>query len=247
MDDIRCKFCNRLIAHNYLLKNTQAESDLASRWYHCYCGLLFNLHKTDKKNVFTDEYRKKYAGLKEIDLRYDWYIRNYAPMVEEKTYGRKFLDIGYCLDYVIQGMRKRGWVSTGIDLIPGSLIEADFETYNFKKETYDFIFLGNVLQCFDDPMSALRKAYNLLNPCGLMLIVTPNTDLFRLDKIPAWGHWDMEENRQFLSFGLLEQMIQRVDSTMRGNLKIIYSDDVLSQRFVTLNTMHVLCKKEMIE
>ena len=245
--EIKCKLCGKLVFHNYLLKNTQSESDLTSRWFHCACGCVFNLHKPDKAKVFSEEYRKQFEGLKEIKNRYDWYIRNYATIVEEKTYGRKFLDVGFCVDYIIQEMRRRGWVATGIDLIKNNMITGNFETFDFGKERFDFIWLGDVLQCFDEPMVALRKAYELLYPSGFIFIVTPNTDLIKEGKISTWGHWNMDESRQFFSYGLLERMIQRVDLNTNGNLKIIYVDNNCSQRFPSWNNMHLLCQKEKNE
>ena len=245
--EIRCKLCGKPVYHNYLLKNTQSEDDLTSRWFHCSCGCAFNLYKPDKLKVFTEEYRKQFENLKEIRNRYDWYIRNYVTIVEEKTYGRKFLDVGFCVDYIIQEMRRRGWVATGIDLIPNDMITGDFETFDFGKEQFDFIWLGDVLQCFDKPMQALWKAYELLYPSGLIFIVTPNTDLIREGKISAWGHWNIEENRQFFSLDLLKRMIQKIDMQMNGNLRIIYADNNYSQRFPSWNNIHLLCQKEKNE
>lgn len=245
--DIRCTLCGRLVFHNYLLRNTQAEDSLASRWFFCACGCLFNLFTPDKAKLFSEDYRKEMLDIKEAELRYDWYVRNYAVIAEEKTYGRKFLDVGYGVDFVVKNMRKRGWLATGIDLIPGSIITGDFETYGFGKQTFDFIWLANVLECFDDPMKALRKAYNLLNPCGLIFIVTPNTDLFRNGKIADWKHWDIERNRRFFSEWLLRQMIYKVEPTMKGGLKVLYADDTLSDRFISPNVIHMLCQKWGVE
>ena len=243
--DIYCKLCGRRVFHNYLLKNTASEQDITSRWYHCSCGCVFNLYKPDKP--YTIEYRKQFEDIKEVKNRYDWYIRNYVTIAEEKTYGRKFLDVGFGVDYVIQEMRKRGWVGTGIDIIPNDLITGDFETFDFGSSQFDLIWLGDVLQCFDDPMKALRKAYNLLYPDGLMFIVTPNTDLIKDGKIQEWGHWDLETNRQFFSMNLLKTMISKVDMNTSGNLRLLYADNNCSQRFPSWNNMHLLLQKEMHE
>jgi len=242
--DIYCKLCGKRVFHNYLLKNTASEQDLTSRWYHCSCGCVFNLFPAEKKKVFTKDYIKQFSDIKEAYNRYDWYIRNYATIIEEKTYGRKLLDVGYAVDHVIQNMRKRGWVATGIDIVENDLITGDFETFDFGTSKFDLLWMGDVLQCFNQPLKALQKAYDLLYPDGLMFIVTPNTDLIRDSKIQDWGHWDIETNRHFFSLGLLKKMINKISPEINSNLKLIYADNNCSQRFPSWNNMHLLLQKE---
>lgn len=243
--EIRCVVCRQEVYHNYKLKN--AQDDLESRWFHCACGCVFNLHKPDLNKVFNEDYQKKYLDMKEAQFRYEYYLRLFAPIVEEKTYGRKFLDVGFCCDFIIQAMRKRGWISTGIDLIKNNYITGDFITANLEGEKFDFIFMADFLQCVDGPQKALNRAYELLNPTGLLFIVTPNTDLIRQQKVQEWGHWDMEENRQFFSEELLSRMIGKVDKEPGGYLKVIYKDSNISNRFISWNNLHILAQKIKIE
>jgi SAM-dependent methyltransferase len=245
--EIRCKICNAIVCHNYLLKG--AGLDIESRWYHCgACGCVFNLAQPDPVKVFTQEYRKQFEGLKEGENRYKHYIRCFAPWVEEKVYGRKFLDVGYCVDYIILEMRARGWLATGIDLIPNDkYLTSDFISHDFEDERFDFIMLNDFLQCVDEPMRALKKAYHLLNPCGILMIVTPNTDLIRLNKIQDWGHWDMSDSRQFFSEELLIRMIGKVTDKPGEYLKVIFKDNNISNRFPSWHTIQLLAQKMQVE
>jgi len=248
-EEIRCRLCDNLIFQQYSLKSKLDNLETVNNWYHCRCGCMFNTNNvSDKTKIFNVEYRKTYEEMKGVNILYDYFIRLYAPILEEKTYGRKFIDVGYCLEYLIDGMKRRGWISTGIDLIQGSYIHDDFEKFNFGKERFDLLWLGGVIQCFENPLEAIYKAYDLLRPDGLMFISTPNTDLIKYDFIPAWGHWDMQENRQFISEQNLRDILSRADRTLTGKCKIIYMDsEVITKRFPSWNVMHAIIQKKKIE
>jgi len=238
-DEIRCKICDRLIFYNY-----RVGQDM---WYHCACGCVFNNKQIDKKEVFNEEYKIEYDKLKGIKDRYSYYIRTYMNFIEEKTYGRKFLDVGFCLDYNILEMRERGWLATGIDLIKNPYITGDFEHYDFGKERFDLIFMADVLQCLDNPVKAIYKAYSLLQPRGMLFIVTPNTDLLYEEIVSSWEHWNIKENRQLLSEQNLLDILARVDKEMTGRFKVILKHNTESKRFISWNNIHIIAQKEKIE
>jgi SAM-dependent methyltransferase len=247
MVDVRCKLCQRPVYQQYAIKTKEGEVYKTNNWIFCSCGCLFNTEPQDKKKVFNEVYRKEYEEKKGIKERFNYYLRNYLPIVAEKTYGRKFLDVGFCLDYNIRTMREYGWLATGIDIIPNNYITGDFETYDFDGERFDFIMMADVLQCFDNPVEAIYKAYNLLNPTGLLFICTPDTDLIRDDFVPNWGHWNIKGNQQYVNKKILLDILNRVDRDLSGRFKVIFCDNDISKRFITWNTIHILTRKEKIE
>jgi 2-polyprenyl-3-methyl-5-hydroxy-6-metoxy-1,4-benzoquinol methylase len=215
---------------------------------HCGCGCVFNLHKADPFKVFTESYREQFEGLKYGKERYLHYVRCYVPLIEELLYGRKFLDVGYGPDFIIQEMRERGWVSTGVDLIkhPNGYIKGDFLQVSFEGEQFDLIFMCDFLQCVDDPLKALRRAYSLLSPQGILLVVTPNTDLIRDAKIQEWGHWDMEANRQFFSEAILLRLLGKLGGAGE-EMKVLYKNNNNSNRFPSWNNIHIIAQKLSVE
>ena len=243
-DEIRCKICERLVYYKFQIKG---KDGLESMWLHCSCGCMFNLLEVDKKEVFNEEYKKTYEGLKSIKDRFNYYIRTYIPLIEELTYGRKFLDVGFCLDYNILKMRERGWLATGIDLIKSPYITGDFENHGFGRERFDLIWFGDVLQCFNEPVKAIYKAYNLLQPRGLLFICTPNTDLLLENIVLDWGHWDMQENRCFFSEEGLLNVLARADRDVSGKFNVIMKHSTVSKRFISWNNIHLLAQKDKIE
>lgn len=241
----RCKLCDRIVHQTYKLTTSD------KLWYHCQCGCMFNDHFETAEEVFTPEHNKKLLEIKSYEERYDYLIRVYAPLIEEKVYGRKMLDVGFGAPALMQGFEKRGWIAEGIDVMPNDHIQANFESYDFFQkghDRYDLIWMGDVLQCFQDPVKAIYKAYHLLKPFGILFIITPNTDLMRANRVPAFGHWDLRENNQFLSEGLVHEILDRCDESLTGRMKVVYCDpEITSKRFITCNNMHMMAQKTKIE
>jgi len=241
----RCPLCESLIFQQFTLtgaKETQCN------WFFCRCGYMFHEQAYKPEEVFTEAYQKDMYQRKFIETRYDYLVRMYAPILEEQTYGRRMLDVGCCLDILVQKFRDRGWLATGIDLIPNPFITGDFETYDFENQRFDLVWLGDVIQCFKDPIAAIYKAYDLLTPHGLMVIITPNTDLLWHDKISAFGHWDMKTQKQFINERILREVFVKADASFKSRMQVLYSNPtVQSQRFATWNTMHMILQKRFIE
>jgi len=245
MSDKRCKICDQTVYQNYKL----ISSD--KLWYHCACGYMFHDKVTNSEEVYTQERADKLKGIKSYEDRTKYFARVYGPIVEERIYGRRLLDVGYGNDTLMKTWEERGWVVSGIDIFKNDYITGDFETYDFWKnehERYDMIWMSDVLQCFQDPVKAIYKAYNLLNPNGILFIVTPNTAVIRRNSIISWGHWDQDENKQFISYKMLEDVLARCDESLSGKASVIYKDEyVTSKRFITYSNMHVMVQKQKIE
>ena len=108
--------------------------------------------------------------------------RMYAKKIAQFTKPGKMLDVGAAAGYILQGFVESGWIGMGLepnasmaalgssqlglDVCQGSLesIETD--------ECFDLISMIQVDAHFYDAKLAFQKAYELLNPGGLLLIET---------------------------------------------------------------------------
>lgn len=245
----RCKLCDHRVYTEYktlMPKKDPKEEDRYVQWEHCGCGYVF--HDQEFKHKFDADYVKKYQDLKLINERFDYYIRLFAQIIEEKTYGKRMLDVGFCTTHIIDGFSKRGWITTGIDLIPNDHLTGDFETFDFGVAKFDLIWMGDVLQCFEQPIHAIYRAYELLNPDGILFVSTPNSDLLRKEGIKTFGHWDYKVNRSFINESILRRALAVCDRDFTGTFTPIYFDAAnTSQRFVTWNNMHCIARKDKIE
>lgn len=243
--DIRCPQCQEIVFQQYSLTKNEQET---VNWLYCRCGFMFHQIEVEASKVWTPEYIKEYEDKKFIKERVEYYVRLYAPIIEEKTYGRRMLDVGFCSPMLMQEMERRGWLTAGIDLIPNKYVTGDFMTETFDGERFDLIWMGDFLQCLKDPIQAIYKAYQLLRPNGILVIITPNTDNIRRNYIPQWGHWDMETCKSFINERILREALIKCEPSFNGRMQIIYMDPSnQSSRFVSWNNMHAIIQKTKIE
>lgn len=229
---MRCPICNRDVYINFEV----IEEVMPTEWGSCMCGTVFHENGIDKK-FFGKMYLNKWANMPDIKERFEYLQRTYLPMVEEMTFGRKFLDVGFTLPHTIKYMRERGWVSMGIDLVPNDYIRGDFETFDIP-ETFDYINMGHCLESFHDPVRALRKAYILLNYNGLLLITHPNGEMIHELGLGKFGHWNFKQSHRFISKRKLEDIAKRI------GFDVILSRRNISQRFVMHNDLHILLQRK---
>ena len=257
---LRCPCCSEIIWNQIALTGPE-KVDVY--WYFCRCGFLFHNTPIDLSKVYTAEYRAKREDMKFLKERLNYYVRCYAPIIEEKTYSRKMLDVGYTTPLLMQEFEKRGWLTCGVDLIPSEeYLSMDFMSTEFdealstfdkdgkvvSRERFDLIWMGDFLQSLKDPVKAIYKAYDLLNPNGILVIITPNTDLIRRNVIPAWGHWSMEDNQSFINERILREALIKCDASFNGRMEVLYFDKSnQSTRFTSWNNMHMIAQKTKIE
>lgn len=231
LEGIKCPACQT----ECKLSFTIADVDKTD-WIFCSCGTIFH-QKAIEHSHFNQDYLNKYKQFKGMRDRFEYLERVYIPLIEELTYGRRFLDVGFGVDYHLHSLSERGWIVNGIDLIDNSYITGDFETHNFKKEKFDFILMGNVLEGFKDPIKALYKAKELLNPRGLLLLISPDAEL--VYKVGMWefGNWNPHE--KWIMFS--EKQLKKILTML--NFNVIMSHKNTEQRFVGWNHCHVICQK----
>lgn len=230
----KCPVCNRPSVVSFGVLDANKEENF---WYWCSCGCIFNGKMEVDRSVFNDKYIKEYTSIKGFKDRLFYMWKTYLPVIEEATYGRKFLDIGPTTIDNVEFFRKRGWISDSIDLIPHGGITADFETYNFKRKLYDFIYMGDVLQSFNDPRAAIKKAYDILDIDGILLITTPSSDIMYQAGLKHWGHWNTKEHFVYFSNRELEKQLSSM------GFDIVMKRENYSRRFISHNNQHVIVQK----
>lgn len=239
-----CPLCNSKVYQSVKTKSKIKDTDNfeTAVWLLCQCGCVFS--EGFDQSVFNEAYHKNYEEMKSAKERQEYYFYVYGNLIEELTYGRKALDVGYCVDYHIKMLRARGWLATGIDLIEHKDYQTgDFLSFDFGKERFDFIKMTDFLQCVKDPLRAVKKSYELLYPQGVLLISTPDTDLIKDNYFPNWGHWNAKENRQYYNEKILRGMLAKCGDDLSGGfeVKLVHRD--ISKRFPSWNNIHIIAQK----
>lgn len=231
---ITCPICRNKQKTSYQIVG---EDESSVTWFHCFCGVIFHDDGIDKKN-FNAEYKQKWADMKGVKDRTLYSFKTYLPIIEESIYGRKFLDVGFTETFMIEELKERGWIATGIDLIDNDYITGDFEDFDFDGKTFDFIHLGHVLESFESPVAALAKCYELLNKDGIILITHPAPELIHHVGLQGFGAWDSKHCWCFMP----KDVIKRVAIGL--GFDILLDRLNYSQRFVVFNDRHMLLQKK---
>jgi len=232
-DKVLCRICGKSQVTKYAITDLAGIQD---DWFHCFCGTVFR-DAVINKNLFNAEYLAKWADKKGFDLRSEYLLRLYIPLIEEIIYGRKFLDVGFGVPYNILNLKDRGWIATGVDLIPNDFIQDDFEVFEFG-DKFNFILMGHVLESFRDPVGALKRAYNLLDRDGVLLITHPAPELIHYLGLSGFGHWDNTFSTTFISDKELKRLALGI------GFEVVLSRINFSQRFLSWNNRHMILQRK---
>lgn len=217
-------------------KITEADGEMIE-WFHCFCGVIFHENGVNKTD-FNAEYAFKWADMKGVKDRTLYAFKTYLPIIEEAIYGRKFLDVGFTVPHMIEDLKSRGWVATGIDLIKNDYIVGDFEEFDFEGHTFDFIHLGHVLESFENPIAAIAKCYDMLNKDGILMLTHPAPELIHHVGLQRFGAWDHKHAWIFLSEPILKR------TALGFGFDVLLNRLNYSQRFVVYHDRHMLLQKK---
>jgi 2-polyprenyl-3-methyl-5-hydroxy-6-metoxy-1,4-benzoquinol methylase len=100
----------------------------------------------------------------------------------------KLLEIGCGSGDLLNGMRKLGWDTQGVDVDSAALENARnkglrvtlglLEEMHFAKDSFDAICMAHVIEHVHDPLKLLTECRRILKPGGRLTLVTPNAQSF---------------------------------------------------------------------
>jgi hypothetical protein len=229
----KCPLCGKPQFTSYKIR---CQSNDVVVWFHCQCGTIFHNHESDFK--FDNNYKEKWINIKGMKERSEYVMRVYSPLVEDLTYGRKFLDVGFVEPYAIKFMEKRGWISTGIDIIDNDYITEDYNKFEFN-DKFDFIHLGHVLESVDSIQDSFKKTKELLARDGCVLITLPCPEILFSTGIRDFGHFPKWKEKWILpSRSEIEKL------AIKNDLKLVLYRKNFEQRYPSWNDAHYLFTNE---
>lgn len=257
---LRCPICQK--ETNYAYRINHADTKESSDWRHCPCGVIFQTEQP-KHDKYNEKYIADYMGAKEARIRGYHAAYTYAPIIEELTYGRMLLDVGFNTTYIMDFFNERGWLTWGIDVNKdtnaiGNIYKGDFINYDFQphvkedadeevkkrikdgriKRTFDLIWMSHVLEHFKDPIAALKKAKDLLSPTGAIYIATPDIDFITKTGTPYFPHWKKDEHYIMWSERALVRELERL------GFNIVMKRRNYSSRFISYYDVHIIAQQD---
>ena len=185
----------------------------------CYCE-----EKVIERNVKQKSYLQKFSrSLKKLfskATKRDKSAIFYNKLLRYLPPKSKVLDIG-CGDGSFICKASESFVCTGIEISdylaslakkrPGiKIITGNFLNTDFMNEKYSGITLISILEHLDDPMSAIKKCFELSNDAGVLLLKTVNYGcLNRLIKKEFWTGFRPPDHVVYFSPSNLELLLKK--------------------------------------
>jgi 2-polyprenyl-3-methyl-5-hydroxy-6-metoxy-1,4-benzoquinol methylase len=160
-------------------------------YYRCgFCPLVFS-HPQPSFPELTAAYQHYLPG--DPDQIQAWsrsleeVIQKSAKLIEERRKPGRVLDVGSGYGFFLQYMAKRGWEVDGIEIsqpgrdycrthFPGLPVRSNpLPDLSIPDNSYDAVTLFYVIEHLPDPLMALREAFRILKPGGILLLRWPHT------------------------------------------------------------------------
>ena len=107
-------------------------------------------------------------------------------LIEQEAFGNSFLECGCGVATMSRFLSKSGWKCTMVDSssqalsrakhlfnianIDGEFRQCDIKALPYSSDSFDVIYIGGVLEFFDNPKPAILEMLRVLKPGGLLLI-----------------------------------------------------------------------------
>ena len=178
-------------------------------WYRCNCGVTFQGEEPKQECI-----KEPVSDVNRILNG----TRIYTDLIEESTYGRKFIPTDSA--EIDKYLEDRGWVK---------MVS--------QEDKPDFIICDGVLEQQIDCIDFINTAYNLLNYKGILYIDTPNTDFLSRTNIINYHHWVSNENYILWNKRSLVRELEKV------GFDIILTRDNPTTHFRKPDTVQVIAQK----
>jgi len=208
---MRCDNCHHLFANNYPVNLGELLT-----------GSAFDFNLNQKPHLFP-----MYSNIMHN-------LRQHAP-------GNRLLEVGVGAGEMTAVAKEFLFDVTGLDIRPpyaaavSNLLGIPVYTVDFQEfsvdEQFDVLCMGDVIEHLSDPVSALRKAHELLKPGGVLWISTPNFESsFSYYAKDADAMWRVVEHLNYFSYRSLRKILDeigfneieyRVSGRYSGSMEVI--------------------------
>ncbi len=128
---------------------------------------------------------ESWAYLMKENFRHAAEILNKTFPETNTLHKRKLLDIGCGYGYFLDIMKNHGWDASGIDPSANTVaiaqdrglnvIQKTIEEIDCPENSFDAVTMFYVLEHLTDPHNALKKAFTILKPDGMLILRVPHT------------------------------------------------------------------------
>ncbi|MFA5061450.1 MAG: class I SAM-dependent methyltransferase [Candidatus Pacearchaeota archaeon] len=232
----KCNLCGKSSFKKVCIKNGW------TLWECNNCSLVF-VHPQPIDKELQEAYSYKSGYFEGVDFKEEELDPYFEKIFKNKK--GNFLDIGCGTGRIVYTAKMCGWKAKGLDLNKDAveiakkkgldIIHSNIDDFNGRKNFYDIINMGDLIEHVRNPEKTIRKAKTLLKKGGLLIISTPNINSFfpkysfwisKIFQIP-WSHpsppYHLFEfsNKNFPQF--LEKEGFKIEKITYSNISLMYS------------------------
>ena len=212
-------------------------------------GVLDELYSDGTYQVYQDSLVKKGSKIRKgvLELRKSSQIENIINSDEVSL-----LDVGCGSGTFMQVCKEKGWLVEGVDPSPEACSEYDIEVYqgNFNeisfKKKYDVVTFWGVLEHLSEPILAIRKTKDILNPDGMIVFEVPSANCFMSEYLKKFNFSPtryIESGRHNIFFS--KKLIDQIAYELKMEVSLIESNGldiqtILLEEFDQITTEKIL-------
>jgi len=229
------------------------------------CTLLWqpaNRTQSGRPERYDESYYGAWGELSEARAAKLHTFERVLRLLERHTEPGPLLDVGTALGFLLEQARRRGWDPWGVEVSPFAAGEAKaklgedrvhlgtLDTAPWEPESFRAIALVDVLEHLPDPLAALRRCRELLQPGGFLLVATPHVGCLSERLMGRQWFQLKEEHLQLFSRQALRealgraglQMVAHYPMTKTLTLSYLAHHFAAYPRRVITPTLRVLCR-----
>jgi len=178
-----------------------------------------NIWYTNWSNIWQATYNAEYAEKHKVFATagvWKEYLSSLGFMLfgDADVTGKKFLDVGSIVPGLLDVAKTYGFETCGLDIFDHKdfghrLIVGDFEKMEIS-EKFDIIWASHIMEHLYDPLVALQKCFNLLNPDGRIFISMPDVFFIDWDFVYGWMNWHVREHHIFFDMDVFCREAEKV-------------------------------------
>lgn len=186
LKDKKCNLCEKNSFKKIYQKNNY------SLWKCNNCSLVF-VHPQPTNKELQKAYSYESGYFEGVDFKENELDAKFKKIFDGKK--GNFLDVGCGTGRIVYTAKKCGWNAKGIDLNKDAvniarkkhldIIYSNIDDFKGKKNYYDVINMGQIIEHVKNPEKTIRKVYTLLKHNGILTISTPNINSF----FPKYSFW----------------------------------------------------------
>ncbi len=143
-----------------------------------------------------------------------------ARSIERFVPRGRILDVGCGRGFLPAIMQEQGWDAHGVELSPTAAEHAtrelglpifvgDFLDSPYSAGSFDVVVFWHVLEHLEDPAAALRRAWEVSKPGGLVLVAVPNFESLQARfSRQHWFHLDVPRHYHHFRLSVLRRMLE---------------------------------------